>query len=286
VSIAFGVKCSNGIVLGVDLEYSQDLSSMPGQKMFWLPKTEADYFVLIAAAGNPDTTKTFMEVLESELAVQIPHGHTSWTQLKGVIKSCLKYVYSEHVDAAPRDERASLGCDLLVALRILNETRLYHSNRTMLVEEKGTYCHGVGLYAARCLSDIFLDWRAHIHVSAAAQIVAFIVAEAAEHIQSVGKGSDIHTLPNEGPAYSLLRWERDEVNSGFGILMRAFQGCLSQIGGGGKSFLYPHYLDEFKKAIDKLRESQAKREEERLTRHLMASTPQPTKADQSHHHES
>jgi hypothetical protein len=55
VTIALGVLCSDGVVLGTDLEYTQEYISMPGQKMFWLPKEllNSNYFVIIAAAGSP-----------------------------------------------------------------------------------------------------------------------------------------------------------------------------------------------------------------------------------------
>ena len=272
MSIGIGVKCLDGVVLGVDLEYTQVSSSMPGQKMFWLPKFDgANYFALVAASGNPDSTKTFIEYLDEELSLL--GTVAEWKSLKRAIGASLKRVYLEHIDIAPRNERTDLGLDLLLALRVNNDTKMYRTNRTMLVEEEGTYVQGVGLYSGRPLVDLFLGYRPMISVGTASQIVTCIVSLAKEHTQYVGKGSDIHILPNQGLAYSILKPERKEIDEDFSDLISSLRSCIAELSPPG-GFSYPNCISRFGQSVENLRNNQIAREQRRLARR-QAGPPSP-----------
>ena len=59
--------------------------------MFWLPKTDQpDYYVLIAAAGNPDSAKVFIELLNEAVTEQFPAGHATLQGLKKAHKGSAK----------------------------------------------------------------------------------------------------------------------------------------------------------------------------------------------------
>jgi 20S proteasome alpha/beta subunit len=227
MTIALGVLCRDGAVLGVDLEYNQDFISSAGQKMFWLPQyfAEANYFLLIGVAGNPDTGKTFIELLESHLAIDYADGNATMQGLKTSIKKALKQVWHEHVDSAPSNERVSLGCDMVIAVRADNQVRLFKTNRTMLIEEKAWTCRGAGLYLAYYLMDRVLGPRPTVEL--AAQVVSYVIAAAKEHIHSVGKGSDVKILPANGLSYSFLRQDCVQVEERFTELFRAFREIIA-----------------------------------------------------------
>jgi hypothetical protein len=260
--------CTDGIVLGVDLEYTEGDSTMPGQKMFWLPRTpDPNYFVLMAASGNSDMTRAFMENLESRLPPQIGVGEVGWKELRRYVRRSLRAIWIRHIDPIPANEREGFKFYVLFALRVGNQTRLYRNNRTVLVEiEHGTYCNGIGLYSARCLADVLLGWWPHISVDSAAQVAAFIVHKTKEHIRDVGKGSDIHILPRSGLAYSLLASECRQVETEFSALISALQTCIAHISGDDYLYFQKGSIEAVSGALSKLGENQNRRRDARINR--------------------
>lgn len=275
MTIALGVLCSDGVVLGTDLEYTQQYAAMPGQKMFWLPEIiGAGYFVLIAVAGNPDSAKTFVDTLSVVLSDRFPDGAALLRDIKGAIRDGLRHMWLEHIDAAPANERSDLQCDLLIAVRAESGCHLFRTNRTMLVEEKFSACHGVGMYVARLLTDLLLGWGCSPTVELASQVIAYTIKAAKDHIQYVGKGSDIHILPQSGLAYSLLSPERKIVENHFDELFAGLRNLLACVDGTDVSVdQIESRLDGIKNSVLKLKEDQLNRVERRLR---MKSRRSPT----------
>jgi len=235
---------------------------MPGQKMFWLPENpNANYFVLIAAAGNPYSAKTFVDTLRELLLQQIPSGKASLADVKRAIKGALKQLWFEHIDPAPENERHGLGCDLLIAVRLDMELHLYQNNRTLLVEEKQRACNGVGLYLARFLTDFLLDRRPSVGL--AEQVVAYIIWATKENIQHVGKGSDIHILPVSGLSYSLVKPDRQDVEARFAELFSRMRDVIACASSDGFEENVQMRLDFLRETVEGLRAAQKKRRQRR-----------------------
>jgi hypothetical protein len=287
VTLALGIKCSDGIVLGTDLEYTEGDLSDPGQKMFWLPRNAHPdgYFVLAAGYGNPDTAKTFIEELGYKLEPFSPHPTVpTWSSLKKAIREALKIVWTEHIDIAPKDERRSLAFDMLLGLRIGSDVKMYRTNRTMLIEQEGSYCMGVGAYAARALADVFLGFWPHIRVESAAQIAIKIIALTKSHIQGVGQGTDINILPLEGYSYGFLLPEVKEIESEFENLFVSLRLCLAQLEKENPASLYPYCIELFTNSMEGLRTAQKKRSdfrERRSAKRVKKLDPLSTKGDLS-----
>jgi hypothetical protein len=262
MTIALGVLCSDGVVIGVDLEYTQDFMSSTGPKIFWLPKNlDSRYFVLIAASGNPDSAKEFVEYLDSHLAERFPSGVATLKEIKVAIRDSLKRIWFEHIDSAPANERRGLACDFLIAIRVGTKINLFRTNRTMMPEIKDWACSGLGLYLANYLVDRILP--RHPTTALAAQVVSHVIDAAKEHIQFVGKGSDIHVLPRVGLAYGLTEREKAEV--GFNNLFGAFRqiiGCADPADASDE--LLESRIARLKSAIETLRSDQTRRVESRL----------------------
>jgi hypothetical protein len=282
MTIALGVMCDGGAVIGVDLEYTQDWMSSPGQKIFWLPKhLDSRYFVLIGAAGNPDSAKEFMTYLEEQLDERFPTHIASPKELKTTIRDSLKHIWFEHIDSAPANERRGLACDFLIALRVETSVYLFRTNRTMMISVKDWACLGAGLYLANYLVDRVLP--RHPTTELAAQVVAHVIAAAKEHVQFVGKGSDIHILPRIGLSHGLGWAEREKVEAGFIQLFGAFRsliGCADPA--DASDDLLNSRLASFRSVIEQLRSEQAGRVEARVIRTQALEDlirHQPTTAD-------
>ena len=59
MSVAFGIPCTDGVVIGVDLQYTKDVVKTAGPKLFPLYKfyDGKTYSVLIAGVGNSISAK-------------------------------------------------------------------------------------------------------------------------------------------------------------------------------------------------------------------------------------
>ncbi len=119
MTIALGVLCSDGVVLGVDLQFTTDnIIKTAGQKLFvLLPsyRPELNYSVLIGGSGNADTIRKITEVANEKLDESFPNGSPPYRKLKCVLETVLAEVFHTHVDTAPVEERGPLHCDVLMA---------------------------------------------------------------------------------------------------------------------------------------------------------------------------
>jgi hypothetical protein len=117
MTIAVGVMCDNGIVLGCDLQHSTDIIKTAGQKMFYLP-TRPDYNVLLTGAGSSDAIKKAVQVIGDQVSNDFPLGVTpKLKEIQNSIEVALATVYSDYVDLAPPEQRSALDFTLLVAVR-------------------------------------------------------------------------------------------------------------------------------------------------------------------------
>jgi hypothetical protein len=213
MTIALGVVCSNGVVLGTDLQYTtDDATKTPGQKMFWLCPGRP-YSVLIAASGSPDSAKQVVELSEEAILSKYPDSIPTIRQIRACIEDSLREVYLGHIDTAPVNERAGMRCDLLVGIRVGREIQLLYSNRTRLIKEKDAKCFGIGLWFSNYALTQLLPLRPTLEV--ASQVVAYVIAMAKDYVEGVGHGSDIHTLHLDGTHDSLLLPEREEIEQAF-----------------------------------------------------------------------
>jgi hypothetical protein len=226
MTIALGVMCDDGVVLGVDLQYTQDATKTPGQKMFWLCPGKP-YSVLIAAAGNPDSAKEVAALSESSILATYPDSLPTTDQIKACIQAALKRVYFEHIDPAPVKERYGLQCDLLVGIRVGYDVSLFHSNRTLLVQDKDTKCLGIGLFFSNYALASMLPLMPSVDI--AAQVVTYTIALAKDFVEGIGHGSDVHMLYSNGRHDSFTLPEQQEIESAFGVLFGNLQAAITCI---------------------------------------------------------
>jgi hypothetical protein len=270
MTIALGVVCSDGVVLGTDLMYSTGgFLQTPGQKIFVLKPSydpRLNYSVVIAGSDNSDSAKYAVERMDEILADRFTGVTPTVKQIKACLTDALIEMFAEHIKPAPPDERKAIRPDLLVAIRVGRECRLYRQNRTMLVEERNFACRGIGLYLANYILDVLLDRNPT--VQRAAQIVSYVIGAASEYLQGIGKGSDIHILDASGTHWGLHAPQVREIQAEFAALLGSFRYLVEYVDSRSISeeFL-PSALERLGDKVKNLRALQEGRIELRL-KHL------------------
>jgi 20S proteasome alpha/beta subunit len=276
VTIALGIACDDGVVLGVDNEYSRNPIKTKGQKLFPIPSViqpNDGYGILAAGSGNPDSVKKIVETIDKTLASETIGGTPTLELLLLHIENSIATVFAQHIDFAPVEQRQELHCDLLFAIWIRNQgTRLFRSNRTMLLEERKRACIGNGLYLAEYVMDVILPH--FLSVEEAKCLAVYMIGEAKDYIEHVGGQSIVHTLHRDGTHSRLLQPEIRDIENSYGAFFEAIRICLSCVDlDSVPDDNIDLRLAAFKESILHFRGQERKRREHREARRRAAQGP-------------
>jgi 20S proteasome alpha/beta subunit len=263
VTLAIGVSCYDGVVLGVDGQLSVDNAKLTTQKITWFFPF-SDYQLVFAAQGHGDPSRLAIDLIRKTLSAQV-HRHLTVSEITAYISSCLDFIYRNHIDAAPSaDERSWLNFSLLIAIRQERSAQLFRTNRDMVVpinpRPHPWWCLGVGTEFANYALSLLLD--PHCSAEVAAQVVAYIIGEANELVEGVGKGTDVHVLQNDGTHWSFsapdIRQLENEFSEFF-LSLRDIVSCVdTETVGDSTAKLRLAYLEQ---KIFSMRSSQRLRKE-------------------------
>ncbi len=221
MSIAFGIPCMDGVVIGVDLQYTKDVVKTAGPKLFPLYKfyDGKTYSVLIAGVGNSISAKKVVELFDESLPADF-----TFTDFVSYAEGILLAFHERYiVPLISGDTRCD--CQLMFAVRINRECRLYVANGLMVAQQNEAVCMGEGYYIGDYLLDNFLP-RTSRTVEVASQFVAHSIHAAKDYITSVGKGTSIHVLREDGTHTGVLKPERIKIEEDFDSLFRAFSDLI------------------------------------------------------------
>ena len=137
MTIALGFKCSNGVVIATDSQYSLDISKTRGQKIFPIP-TNGHYAVTIGGAGSSNMIKSTVTSIERSLAERVGTRPTTSLEILGIIEEVLQRSFAEHVDPAPADERRWLDYSLLIGIWTPKERSLLFNTQRDVIVAVGT----------------------------------------------------------------------------------------------------------------------------------------------------
>ena len=218
MSIVLGIPCVDGVVLGVDLQYTKEPFKNTGPKLFPLKKyyNKNTYSVLVAGSGNPESCKKFADMMEQDLPDDF-----SFSDFIIHAESIIGEFNQHYIFPMPQESRKDYSCDLLIAVRVDRECRLYGVNGLMLVRHEQPVCTGEGSYLADYLLENLLP-KGFITVEAAAQFMVHAINSSKNYITSVGKGTSVHILRDDGRHYSLLKPDRAGIELYFQELFDAF----------------------------------------------------------------
>ena len=288
LTIGLGIMCSDGIVLAVDNQYSQDPIKYRGKKLFPL-KQGSNYTILAAAANNADSAKRGIEIIESHLLV-FEHRPATMDEIKSWIETSLKKLFVEYIDLAKsKKERDALHCDFLFAIWVQGEgLRLFRSNRNIFLEEETQTSIGTGQYFSRYLHELLVGpyITGRPTANEAVCIAAYIVNAAKDYVQGIGKESIISVLHADGRWTNVLQPDVNGLVASFKDLAEIMQHCLRCL---DIDAVRDDELDRFGtlllESVKRFRAGQYQRKEREAKRQASLRGPQDpesTTADQSH----
>jgi 20S proteasome alpha/beta subunit len=262
MTIALGILCSDGVVLATDTQYSVGtVLKYEGLKLF--RASAGDCQVIIAACNNADAFRRVIDVIQEELQRSLKDTQPTVDIVRLATEGALAKFYRKFIDPIPSDERANFEFQLIVGICAKSEKgRLFHSNRSMLVEDYHCACLGEGQYIAEYAIELFVPLKPSVELSKC--LAAYIVSAAKRYIQSVGGQSKVYAIHNDGSDSVLLPFEIEEVEECFGQIIPAFHFALSGLAVGSfPDLLFNENQNPPRSVIARFREKKA----ERLKKH-------------------
>jgi len=225
MTIALGVLCSDGVVLATDTQYSVGaVLKYEGLKLF--RASTGDCQVIIAACDNADVFRRAIEVVQEELRHSLRDRQPTVDIVRLAIEAALAKFFKKFIDRIPSDERGQFDFQLIIGISAKSEkARLFHSNRSMLVDDYHCACLGEGQYIAEYAIELVVPLKPS--VERAKCLAAYIVSAAKKYIQSVGGQSKVYAIHNDGGDSMLLPFEIEELEECFNQVIPAFQFALS-----------------------------------------------------------
>lgn len=284
MTIALGILCSDGVVLGVDSEISVDGGKVAGPKIqvFW--EALPDYNIVSASSGHADSVETARGEIEFELE-KFRGKNPVVRELRQSISDALGRVYVQHIDPLPQEERQQMDFSLLLAIRIGRTARLFRTNRAQVVEQRPRWCIGSGKEFADYLLELYLGNRPPVEL--AAQTAAYVIGITKEHIDGVGHATDVHILQSSGRHWRLSPPEIEELEKNFDSFFKALHNvvaCVDSLTVAEDGIDWR--IELLKNSLGELRATQRKRLERSAKRLLNfeagQSDPQQTTTDPSH----
>ncbi|HEY6390147.1 MAG TPA: hypothetical protein VIX89_02645, partial [Bryobacteraceae bacterium] len=169
MTLAIGVVCTDGVVLGTDLEYTGSYEKFPGPKL-WRVCPELASYIALAGAGNPSSIDHVKRIAEGEIR-----------RSKGAVEDIiyafevgLRSLYTLHIDPSPKESQEALEVWILLAIQDGFRFRLFHNDRTVLAEVEKVNCSGLGLYVGYTLLERLLP--KHCTTELTSQVVAYVLA--------------------------------------------------------------------------------------------------------------
>lgn len=251
MTIAFGVKCSDGILLASDTEYSAGDIKYPGPKIFIAPLRNNFHF---AVTGSGDVPVIKMACEEINARIEEP---SSIEEVKQVIKSVISEIYKKHI--FPTQARFSEFSqlirwgDLFLIIGVCWKDRhldLINTQGTIVNSMEHNMCTGIGSSLSNTLVEPLFSG---IHSVDDAKFVAvYIVNLVKKNIRGCGERTTVILLRKDGtieqPAFKdVERMEElfdayaDSLRSMFMLLnpehdMRSFETFMKHFVGGFKKF--------------------------------------------------
>ena len=226
MTIAFGVLCQDGIVLGADGEYTRDWLKTQGQKIFTVCNRDG-LSIVAAASGNPDLAKRAALLLKSyfEEATDCP----VLSEISDIAERAISKVFREHVYIAPPERYADLYFDFILGICAKGIGPVLLSSGATVLTPVGPYqCHGSGEHVGQFLLKTILgDYPTLDH---ATQVATYIIEQAMRSVSGVGQPATVRFITLATGAIGTLRTsEMSTISRNFDGLLSAFRRCVSSI---------------------------------------------------------
>jgi 20S proteasome alpha/beta subunit len=197
MTIAAGFKCSDGIVLAADTEYTLNTVKIYGPKIFELPGAIHDPHVVLAGAGDVPFIQMTVELLDRELAKLQSVPQSSHQKAETAIRTTVANLHDGFLPPHPQPHEPSV--DLLIAVWSADGgVKLWTSSSTAVAEVRDPPYRllGYGLDLASCLIEpLKQEWATTVTASA---LAVYILKATKRFTQYCGGETDICILDANG----------------------------------------------------------------------------------------
>lgn len=206
VTIGIGFKCSDGILLATDTQYTRGGIKSHGPKLFDLvePVKHPDVSVLVAGAGSVPFMKLAIDKIEERLAKT---ADPSLDDVKVLVEDVLVRVFTDHIYPIPEYKQSQ---DFELMLGVWTKRDGYGLFTTALTavtqvakEGTGYCCIGSGIPLSEYALE--LSYQDGLNVENAKFLAIFCIKAAKDHVGSCGGATKIHTLTNDGMRDRVMR---------------------------------------------------------------------------------
>ena len=233
MTIAVGFRCSDGVVLATDSQYSQDITKMTGKKIFPL-WSNGEYAMTLAGSGGADNIKAIVRDVEVALKDSLGSRETSSAEIQQIVENVLPPFYAKHIDCAPPEVRGDLEVGFMVGIWTKREgTKLFSVCRTTITEVQDYQCIGAGSYLTEYVSQAICP-RGRLSVEQTIALAAYIVWAAKKYVDFCGGPTFVRALLDDGKD---VRVDGREVEAAEEYMVDLFQSFGSLLGHLGSSIL-------------------------------------------------
>jgi hypothetical protein len=223
MTLALGLQCRDGIVLGADSQITGDASKWSEKKIIDFPKLRCHpYFAF--ATNDVD----FAKGVVGRLADCIGNAERVNSEIVSGLKAELKKIHKEYCRLFPKKEERPT-CDLLLAL-YEQHLSLYLIRGVECVAVPQAEYIGFGESVGRSIATPLFS--ASFSTQDAERLAVYVLMQAKEYVRDVGKGSDIVQIWENIDPFGPFRWWSSqevvkEMEEDFAVFQKAVQPILT-----------------------------------------------------------
>jgi 20S proteasome alpha/beta subunit len=193
MTLILGAFCSEGLLLTADREESSEYAKRSVQKLFEIHPPSGAWRMVVGGAGD----SAFSDFVMGAIArAALQSSDTFTANHEQVLSDTLREVYRDYMYCVPKNVREARGIELLIGLNTQDGSlvRLYKTNDEIVNIVLDYACCGIG----RDIADYFLDrlYEERLTERQLIAFAAFVVREAKDSVEAVGKETECFFLPN------------------------------------------------------------------------------------------
>jgi 20S proteasome alpha/beta subunit len=261
MTIGVGFKCSDGIVLATDTQYTQGPIKTHGPKLF-MSVDLPELAVVMAGAGSVHFMRRAAEELENAFKSLKP---ASTEDVRAAAEKALAEFYQRHIYPMPSERQENAGFQFIIGAWTPHGLDLYETQDATVVSAAEGYCNiGMGQYVTEYALGLTTG-PVVLTVDKARLVAAFCVKAAKDYVEYCGGQTKIITLQNIPPHIKrAYPWEVTESEKYTTDLMTTVKDILQYLEIGPDvefdDTMFTFITGALKDSIDALR---AKRKERR-----------------------
>lgn len=209
MTIAAGFKCSDGVLLCADSQYSGWDKTFRDKVFLFSPNQHLPVSLGFAFAGDEDHARTAIEDCESAVEAIVPRAQNIWREVRLAVREAIKHVVGDYSSISSLDQNQKP--EFLVGIRVNAQVGLFHAREMAFRRVDGLKCIGAGYYLAQFL----VSHIGHPEFQRIEQFLPFVVralASTKRHVDGCGGGSQFLVMRGSGLCSAVKGLESDELD--------------------------------------------------------------------------